>query len=143
MHTQRLEPTTTYISPSSMLRDSDGDIGGGKFTRSGSYALSFYFLPFELTHYLNQTPFSLISLSDVRLGDVPMKGPQNGTFGPRGRFCSDLPRLSLLIPDSLSMNSLLVGVCRFLRADRLKGAHAVPLRLRADDLKTTVTLLFP
>ena len=113
-----------------MLRDSDGDIGGGKFTRSGSYALSFYFLPFELTHYLNQTPFSLISLSDVRLGDVPMKGPQNGTFGPQGRFCSDLPRLSLFVPDSLSLNSLLVGACRFLRVDRLKERMQSPSTAR-------------
>ena len=52
VHTQRLEPTTTYISPSSMLRDSDGDIGGGKFTRSGSYALSSYFLPLRPLYLL-------------------------------------------------------------------------------------------
>ena len=39
-----------------MLRDSDGDIGGGKFTRSGSYALSSYFLPLGPLYLLRSYP---------------------------------------------------------------------------------------
>ena len=39
-----------------MLRDSDGDIGGGKFTRSGSYALSSYFLHLRPSCLLRSCP---------------------------------------------------------------------------------------
>ena len=55
-----------------------------------------------------------------------MEDPQNGTSKPQGRFYSDLPWLSLFVPDSLSLNWICVGTCRFLREDRLKRARAVP-----------------
>ena len=90
-----------------MLRDSDGDIGGGEFDRSGSYALSSYILPFRPYNYFDHTPFSLIALSDIRLGEVPMKEPQNGTFGPPREILFGSP-LAITILSELSVLELYV-----------------------------------
>ena len=57
-----------------MLRDSDGDIGGGKFTRSGSSALSSYFYLPELL-LLASDPFCLFKrLERHKLGRGAKKG---------------------------------------------------------------------
>ena len=103
-----------------MLRDSDGDIGGGKFNRSGFCALSSYILPYRACFCLNESLFSLVAWSDVRLGEVPMKDPQNGTFGQPSEILFG-SRLAITILSELSVLELhMAGVCRFLRNDRPK-----------------------
>ena len=115
-----------------MLRDSDGDIGGGKFNRSGVCALSSYILPYRTYFCLSESPFSLIAWSDVRLGEVPMKGPQNGTFGQPSEILFG-SRLAITILSELSVLELpMAGVCRFQRNDRPQneGALSVPSTAR-------------
>ena len=109
IHTRRLEPTTTYISPSPMLRGSDGDIGGGKFVRSGSYALSFYFSALDPILYYDLTTFSFIALSDLRLGNVPRKEPHHGTFRRRWDSVRISPPVVTILPER-SVVELSLGV---------------------------------
>ena len=115
-----------------MLRDSDGDIGGGKFNRSGFCALSSYILPYRAYFCLNESLFSLVAWSDVRLGEVPMKDPQNGTFGQPSEILFG-SRLAITILSELSVLELPVaGVCRFPSTDRPQneGAPSVPSTVR-------------
>ena len=127
-----------------MLRDSDGDIGGGKFNRSGFCALSSYILPYRACFCLNESLFSLVAWSDVRLGEVPMKEPQNGTFGqPSEILFGSL--LAITILSELSVLELhMAGVCRFRRDDRPKTEErSQSHRLRADDLEAQGTYSSP
>jgi len=57
-----------------MLRDSDGDIGGGKFTRSGSSALSSYFYLPELLLLASDPLYLFERLERHKLGRGAKKG---------------------------------------------------------------------
>ena len=57
-----------------MLRDSDGDIGGGKFVRSGSYALSFYLSTLDLYYLLWSHPILFDRIERLTLGKCAEKG---------------------------------------------------------------------
>ena len=70
-----------------MLRDSDGDIGGGKFIRSGSYALSFCkptSVSFDLLR--SEPPFLLFDRSErLTLGKFAEKGSASRNLQAPGR----------------------------------------------------------
>ena len=91
-----------------MLRDSDGDIGGGKFTRSGSYALSFYFLPFEPTHYLNQTPILFDLFERRTLGRCANEGTAKRNLRAPREILFGSPSVITIRP-GLSVLELSVG----------------------------------